>query len=256
MLLDTDTVHPPRICNLCFATLRRLTKAAEDGVPHKHSVVVFEWSRHTENCLVSLLQEPMLCMNKVKHTQVCQHFDSLTKGSGRSQKGKWSCGRPSGETLLSVLEHISQIVPESFLTDEAKVPLYDSESPHLCFPICCTVLDQPLELACGSIICAGCCRQWIQHTQMSNVSCPSCYDHQLSSASIRPLPPLILSLLSDLVLPCNRCGKLVKTNEYTRHLSSNSRPVLNSPSEVTLKDVLTRPVSTPATQMERKHLVR
>ena len=62
---DTDTVHPPRFCNPCYATVRRSTKAAEDRVPHKHSVVVFEWSRHTENCLVSLLQELMLCMNNV-----------------------------------------------------------------------------------------------------------------------------------------------------------------------------------------------
>ena len=30
------------------------------GVPHKHSVVVFEWSRHTDNCLVSFLQELLL----------------------------------------------------------------------------------------------------------------------------------------------------------------------------------------------------
>lgn len=212
------------------------------------------------NCLVSLLYKLLLCMNNIEHTQVCQHFDRLTKDGEQNQKGKRGRGRPSGETLLSVLDHISQIVPESFLPDEDKVPLYESESSHLCCPICCTVLDQPVELACGGIICASCCRQWIQ---MSNVSCPSCYDHQLNSVSIRPSPSLVLSLLSDLVLHCNRCGKLVKTNQYTRHLNSNcesfTQPVLNSPSKVTLKDVLTRPVSTPATPMERKvteHLVR
>ena len=260
---DTDTVHPPRFCNPCYATVRRSTKAAEEGFPHKHSIVVFEWVRHTENCLVSLLQKVVWCMNTVKHTQVCQHFDRLTKGGGQNQKGKRGRGRPSGETPLSILEHIHHIAPESFLPDEDKVPLYESESSQLSCPICCTVLDQPVELACGSIICASCCRQWIQHSQTSTVSCPSCYDHQLSSASIRPSPSLVLTLLADLVLHCTRCGKLVTTNQYTRHLNSNcesfSRPVVNSPSKVTLKDVLTRPVSTPATPMERKvteHLVR
>ena len=43
-----------------------------------------------------------------------------------------------------------------------------------------------------------------------------------------------LTLLSDLVLHCNRCKKLVKTNEYTRHLSSNCELFSTSP-ELTIQ---------------------
>lgn len=264
VLKDTDTIHPPRFCNPCFLSVRRSTKSAQEGVPHKHSIVVFEWVSHTDNCLVSLLHKLLQFKNDVKiHAQVCQHFDRLTKGGGQNQKGKRGRGRPSGETPLSILEHIQQIAPESFLPDEDKAPLYESESSQLSCPICCTVLDQPVELVCGSIICASCCHQWVQHNPISDIPCPSCYDHDLNSASIRPSPSLVLTLLSDLVLHCIRCGKLTKTSEYTRHLSSNCtsffQPMMNSPSKVTLKDVLTRPVSSPATPMERKvteHLVR
>ena len=76
--------------------------------------------------------------------------------------------------------------------------------------------------------------------------------HQLSS-----------SHCSELLLHCIKCGKLVKASEYIKHCDNNcelfSHPVMNSPSKVTLHDVLSKPVSTPATPMERRvteHLVR
>ena len=56
-----------------------------------------------------------------------------------------------------------------------------------------------------------------------------------------------------------KCVKAVKADKYTtQSCELFLQPVQNSPSKVTLKDVLTKPVSTPATPVERKmteHLV-
>ena len=163
------------------------------------------------------------------------------------------------------MKHIEDTAPESFLPAEESAPQYEQKPliTQLSCSICCMVLNQPVELACGSIVCASCCRQWIKHTKPPCIPCPSCYDDQLSSSTIRPPPPLLITLLSDLLIHCAKCGKLVKASEYIRHMDNNcelfSQPVMNSPSKVTLKDVLSKPVSTPATPMERRvteHLVR
>ena len=163
------------------------------------------------------------------------------------------------------MKHIDDTAPESFLPAEESTPQYESKPliTQLSCSICCMVLNQPVELACGSIICASCCCQWIKYSDPQNIPCPSCYDDELNSFTITPPPPLLLTLLSDLQLHCTKCGKLVKASEYIRHRDNNcelfSQPVMNSPSKVTLKDVLSKPLSTPATPMERRvteHLVR
>ena len=162
-----------------------------------------------------------------------------------------------------ILKHIEDTAPESFLPAEESVPQYEQKPliNQLFCLICCMVLNQLVELACGSIVCAS-CRQWIKHTKPPCIPCLSCYDDQLSSSTIRPPTPLFITLLYDLLLHCAKCGKLVKASEYKRHMDNNcelfSQPVMNSPSKVTLKDVLSKPVSTPATPMERRvteHLV-
>ena len=65
----------------------------------------------------------------------------------------------------------------------------------------------------------------------STLRCPMSPARVATTTISTALPPsLILSLLSDLVLYYNRCGKLVKTNEYTRHRAAVVRqPVLNTP---------------------------
>ena len=59
-------------------------------------------------------------------------------------------------------------------------------SQNLCCPICMVLLDRPVELGCGSIICMGCCRRWIQHHQCSSLVCPCCYNNRFDSKHIRP----------------------------------------------------------------------
>ena len=126
-------------------------------------------------------------------------------------KGKCG-GRHSGETARVILKHIEDTAPESFLLAEESVPQYEQKPliNQLFCSICCMVLNQLVELACGSIVCAS-CRQWIKQTKPPCIPCLSCYDNQLSSSTIRPPPPLHITLLSDLLLHCAKCGKLVST---------------------------------------------
>ena len=72
-----------------------------------------------------------------------------------------------------------------------------------------------------------------------------------------------MSLLNDLLLSCVRkCGKIVKLQDYKLHLAGNCTShyeEMNSPSKVTLRDMLCKPSSSPATPAELKaahHLVR
>ena len=95
-------------------------------------------------------------------------------------------------------------------------------------------------------------------------SCPCCYNHHLDSSAIRPPPPLVLSLLSGVIVYCGmKCGKQVRLDHYDRHLAGNCQghyiPSVNSPSKMTLKDVLAKPATLPATPAEvraAEHLVR
>ena len=99
-----------------------------------------------------------------------------------------------------------------------------------------------IQLTCEHIICSD-----FQMT--SSLKCPCCTDHTLSSSTVPPLP-LLMSLLNDLLLSCVRkCGNLVKLKHYEDHLNGNCSShyeVMNSPTKVTLRDVLCKPSTTPA----------
>ena len=136
-------------------------------------------------------------------------------------------------------------------------------SQNLCCPICMVLLDRPVELGCGSIICMGCCRRWIQHHQCSSLVCPCCYNNRFDSKHIRPPPVMVVSLLKEHKLPCGRgCGKVIRLESYKMHIQNkclSHYEVTDSPSKVTMSDMLSRPTNLPATPAERKvagHLVK
>ena len=96
-----------------------------------------------------------------------------------------------------------------------------------------------------------------------SLNCPCCNDHTLNSETILPPSQLLMSLLNDLVVSCTKkCGSVVKLANYGYHLSSNCRSCcedVNSPSKVTLRDVISKPSTSPATPVELKatcHLVK
>ncbi len=88
-----------------------------------------------------------------------------------------------------------------------------------------------------------------------------CNRHTLSSETISTPSPLFLSLLSESIVVCYRkCGNMMKLQDYTAHLNNHCRShhANNSPSKVTLKDILSNPSTSPATPVEcqaAQHLV-
>ncbi len=71
-----------------------------------------------------------------------------------------------------------------------------------------------------------------------------------------------MSLLNDSIALCQRCDRKVKMGSYRLHLESRCKDHTvnpNLPSKVTLKDILGKPATSPATPVELKaaqHLVR
>ena len=176
----------------------------------------------------------------------------------KASKGR---GRPSGETPRSVFEHIKSVAPPALPGDPQPQFVPSSTTEKLICPICLDVLNRPVELSCDHIICCSCCCTAIQSTRSLN--CPCCRDHTLSSETILSPSHLLMSLINDLVVTCIRkCGNIVKLEKYGEHLSSNCRNCcenVNSPSKVTLRDVPSKPSTSPATSVEVKaahHLVK
>ncbi len=103
---------------------------------------------------------------------------------------------------------------------------------------------------------------WIQFHHQP-LSCPCCY-LQLESEHIRPPPPLVVSPIEGLLVYCVRgCGKIVRVGQYQQHLKGACQnyyhQLADSPSKVTISEVLSRPSTSPATSSEVKvaeHLVR
>ena len=80
---------------------------------------------------------------------------------------------------------------------------------------------------------------------------------------IRPPPAIVVSLLKELVLSCNKgCGKMVRLERYITHADDKCQghyEPTDSPSKMTMCEVLLRPSNVPVTPAERKvtgHLVK
>ena len=134
----------------------------------------------------------------------------------------------------------------------------DQTSTLLC-PLCCGVLNQPIELACGSLVCASCCSRWIEVS--GQVSCPCCYQHDLHDLTIALPSAIVYDLLGDLKVVCSTCKMTTTARQYKLHLASHCQGhyELASPSRVSARDILQRPTTAPTLPVERRvaeHLVR
>lgn len=66
---DKSEIHPPKLCNTCYATLRKMQAALDSGTEYRRSLEPFAWAQHSE----------MGCTS-------CQHFEVQMKGGGQNNK--------------------------------------------------------------------------------------------------------------------------------------------------------------------------
>ena len=170
----------------------------------------------------------------------------------------------SADVITTTLDHLEVTAPPLLFPVEDH-PDYQTTavSTDLSCLTCSDVLERPLQLACGDIFCYNCCQTWIYSCPTSPTPCPCCHDHHLGRTTIRSSLPVVVSLLSSLLVICSRgCGRLVRADQYIKHVDSKCEGYyhlqVNSPSKITLRDVLSKPTQTPPTPAEKQaaeHLV-
>lgn len=144
---DFEHTHPPHLCERCQAVISKAVAAGKEGTIYLHSVKVFEWSEHAE----------MEC-------HVCNHVAKSKKG-GRPKKARKNRGRPTADSAHTRLDQLqSCCTQESYLPGQMErstltyyIPssLGVKQSDLEC-PVCMVLLDRPVQLACGAVLCIEC----------------------------------------------------------------------------------------------------
>ena len=135
---------------------------------------------------------------------------------------------------------------------------YDSDqTKNLLCPLCSGVLNQPVELACGNLVCANCCCRWIHLS--GGLACPCCYQHQLDSLTVGLPSGVVYNLLGDVKLVCKACKQTTTAAQYRLHKESQCKGHYEiSPSRISAQEILSRPVTAPTQPVENvaENLVR
>eukprot|EP00731_Ephydatia_muelleri_P021939 Em0014g530a len=183
--LDTIGTHPPSFCYRC--------KRDKHG-PNS------EWKAHTEvDC-------------KICHPKPPLHKISPTAGRPAHNSPAQIIAAISGiappmQTGLSVQDHIFASTNNPDILDQLRCPL------------CLTIVHQSLELPCRALVCTNCIVHWFMASNCSEVKCPCCIlDPPLAPSQLKPAPPLIQTLLVDIVVQCQQtCWKEIRAGEYSTH---------------------------------------
>ncbi len=132
-------------------------------------------------------------------------------------------GRPSGETPKAVLCVIKSLALSPFPREDPHPNYVPSPVANkLLCAICLEIAANPVSLSCGETICCDCCCKSIQTTY--TLKCPCCFSHTLNSKTICAPSLLFMSLLAESLVFCIKGrGKIVKLQDYQRHLDSRCK---------------------------------
>lgn len=92
------------------------------------------------------------------------------------------------------------------------------------FPICHKILHQPIQLACGNVVCASCCKQFIHNLYVhgsESLCCPCC--HPFTPNSIQAPSKVLLNILDGLMITCTKCNNAVRARHHTAHLDADCK---------------------------------
>lgn len=176
---------------------------------------------------------------------MCEHFGELATGGGRTAASK--TGRPKTSTL-EIAADIAAMAPPSFLPHSLPLSAIPTTCTHTC-TICMNILDQPIELLCGSLVCLD---KWL--TISRKEECPCCFSPLHNHA--RTPSRVTMDMLGSQLVECPRgCNRTVQLGMYAQHHQSRCQSFFEhstfSPSRTTISDILDRNTE-PTTQAEQR----
>lgn len=158
--------------------------------------------------------------------------------AGRPTKSKGCRGRPKNSSTATILKAIANAAPPTSVN-----PLYLGGymfTPHSTMSrvdlecmVCNNILCQPVQFACNNVVCSSCCLQWVQTSPKP--CCPCCYgdyEHLLTSDSISTPPKVLISLLENLLITCNKCEQTIRAGDHTSHIHSECGKYIHSPMSI------------------------
>ena len=112
---------------------------------------------------------------------------------------------------------------------------------------CMCIADRPVVAACGSLLCYICAVQSLHQGDQ----CPAW--QALHSSAPYSGGKVVTAVIGSLLLHCISCGALVELQRLKEHQDSGcSLAVPPTSSQVTLEQLLLRPVTAPLTAEEKK----
>lgn len=235
-----STIHPPRFCNSCYLTMRRMKKAKEEGTVYRSSLSLHTWEEHSEEgCSTCRLVETRKVGGRPKNkSNVAGCSKHLTSHISSVSGPSYRCSAP-----LSSDRFVAEVMEECVCK------------------LCNNIVDQPVELPCKHLLCRSCCLESLT-THIESFPCPSCQrTYQQTTSTFQSPSPVVNKLLAKLVVRCENknCTKLTFLQDLRSHLESRCRLHHTNQHSITVDQILQQPVSTPPMQPELEaagHTVR
>ena len=205
---DDPAIHPPRFCNKCYCTLKRVEQHGT-----KTALMAIHWTGHSAgNC------------------ETCGRYSKGSKG-GRKRKAQKG-GNYSGVTNAQMIQVINSlsllppyatsnftpISPSRFCTPPLPIQLKD----FVC-SICKNILSQPIETMCRHMMCKLCLSKRLLENS-TKPSCPVCSKEFKQVTNIRPPTTALTNILSRLELHCDHpfCKSVVPLCTLREHVTQCS----------------------------------
>ena len=200
---DNPDVQPPSFCHSCYNVLVRSQKAKEENRVYTPTVQLFAWSAHTEDSCT-----------------VCDYFRKASCG-GRPRKQK--IGRPSTTSTHSAITHLYTIAPPSLFNtaDLHSLAIHSRtssvSSDDLMCHLCSSVVDRPIQLTtCNRLVCMRCLCTSLRE---NGFLCPCCSSDHLHDLNTMVQPsPVVMKVLGDLQVTCNKCRQQIPAGIHTTTL--------------------------------------
>ena len=197
---DDPEIHPSKFCNNCYRAISR----------RGSSVMPVQWEGHAD-----------------QGCETCSRYNQKAKG-GRPKKRTRRSNDPVSITSSELLQHTGSLLPQLPSLKSQKAlhpnrfmpPLPPVSLDDFTCPVCCMVLDQPVETVCGHIVCQCCLSKWLHVCDHAKPSCPCCPTQLNITSDIKPVTRVVQNILAGLQVKCdhNRCSAVMDLANLRQHM--------------------------------------